>query len=83
MTSKIERLVLSLCFSLRVFPYSSTAYYYNRTPGTADGFDQKAVPGILFIPRKLGVKIVLKLLLGVVRQVIAKLMNQLILTMCL
>ena len=74
---------MSLLFPCSSLSDSSNTYHYNRTPGTADGFDQKAVPGILFIPRKLGVKIVLKMLLVVVRQVITKLMNELILTMCL
>jgi len=74
---------MSLLFPCSSLSDPSNTYHYNRTPGTADGFDQKAVPGILFIPRKLGVKIVLKMLLVVVRQVITKLMNQLILTMCL
>ena len=75
--------MMSLLFPCSSLSDPSNTYHYNRTPGTADGFDQKAVPGILFIPRKLGVKIVLKMLLVVVRQVITKLMNQLILTMCL
>ena len=74
---------MSLLFPCSSLSDPSNTYHYNRTPGTADGFDHRLFPVFYLFYENWGVKIMLKLLLGVVRQVIAKLMNQLILTMCL